>query len=697
MLLFCSVWGDEADAQLQPGDIAVIGVQSDGTDLFAWVPLVDLSPGQEVFFTDAGWHAEAQAFQRQVNAADNPSTTSPSGGAIRYIVPPEGLPAGTVVEVRIDRRIRGEPGAYELTVTGASAADFSAANDTDVVGDQGLNIATTGDQLLVLTGSLLQPMFIFGVNTGADQWDRGSNTAQHASDLPAGLTAGSTAIAIGAGPGAGDEVDNGRYVGPETGSRESILAAVADPAEWETANTAFDDLTGGRSLFNLIPPEPVIITLDTLFTAPEDTARITIRAENTTDRPLGFLGFRLKLHGKAIFAQNGIIEIPGDVSVEIFTGDDETLTVTVTPQPGHLSILAADTVRTIGVLQVIPHGDALGKTIRVELPDNAAFTARDISDLALNTEKADGAVQTGIRGDFNVDSRVNILDAASVVYRLIHNKLPATSDIRYHMADVNADGSINIGDIIGIIRLILGLPLNTHAQPKIMRIAAELQAPYTAGDRGITIPFSITTGSRIAGLSASFAFDASRLQPGSPLLVNPLPGLIMESVVRQNMLHVLAVSPSLSLSSPETEMLDMTIPVRTLTDSDADFTLTALTVVDAQGREMPVDMTQKEQVIVKGTGTPGSFALQANVPNPFNPQTQISYVTPRTAHVTIRIYDLLGREVALLTDRVHAPGRYRVVWHARNKQGEPVGSGIYMYRLTTDTGYSETRKMLLLK
>ena len=79
-LLFIMVVGDPAAAQLLPGDIVVIGVQSDGTDRFAWVPLVDLVPGQEVYFTDAGWNAEAHAFQRQVNATSNSSTISPSGG-----------------------------------------------------------------------------------------------------------------------------------------------------------------------------------------------------------------------------------------------------------------------------------------------------------------------------------------------------------------------------------------------------------------------------------------------------------------------------------------------------------------------------------------------------------------------------------------------------------------------------------------
>ena len=88
-----------------------IGIQSDGTDRFAWSPLVDLTEGQVMYFTDAGWNAEQHKFPRQINEAANPATTSPSGGAMRYTAPSGGLPAGTVVSVRVDSRIIGEPGA----------------------------------------------------------------------------------------------------------------------------------------------------------------------------------------------------------------------------------------------------------------------------------------------------------------------------------------------------------------------------------------------------------------------------------------------------------------------------------------------------------------------------------------------------------------------------------------------------------
>jgi len=67
------------------------------------------------------------------------------------------------------------------------------------------------------------------------------------------------------------------------------------------------------------------------------------------------------------------------------------------------------------------------------------------------------------------------------------------------------------------------------------------------------------------------------------------------------------------------------------------------------------------------------------------------------AHVQLVIYNLLGQEVVRLVNQVQAAGRYTVIWDARNGQGQAVSSGVYVYRLTSDTGYSDSRRMTLLK
>ena len=94
---------------------------------------------------------------------------------------------------------------------------------------------------------------------------------------------------------------------------------------------------------------------------------------------------------------------------------------------------------------------------------------------------------------------------------------------------------------------------------------------------------------------------------------------------------------------------------------------------------------------------PTVFSLSANRPNPFNPATTIAYDVPQQAHITLTVYNLLGQEVARLVNTVQQAGRYTITWDARNAQGQAVSSGVYLYRLSSSTGFVESRRMLLLK
>ncbi len=100
-------------------------------------------------------------------------------------------------------------------------------------------------------------------------------------------------------------------------------------------------------------------------------------------------------------------------------------------------------------------------------------------------------------------------------------------------------------------------------------------------------------------------------------------------------------------------------------------------------------------------GHPTGFRLNQNYPNPFNPTTAIGYQLPSAAggHVTLNVYDVLGRKVATLVDRVESMGNHKVRF-----VGSRLPSGVYYYRLlvrgTSDERnilYSETRKLVLLK
>jgi hypothetical protein len=100
---------------------------------------------------------------------------------------------------------------------------------------------------------------------------------------------------------------------------------------------------------------------------------------------------------------------------------------------------------------------------------------------------------------------------------------------------------------------------------------------------------------------------------------------------------------------------------------------------------------------VPGAGV--KTALDPNYPNPFNPKTSFSFSLDTTQQVTLAVFDVRGNRVATIVDAVLQAGRYdqQFSWDGLDDRGAPVNSGTYFYRLTTDSGFSQTGKMMLLK
>jgi hypothetical protein len=97
--------------------------------------------------------------------------------------------------------------------------------------------------------------------------------------------------------------------------------------------------------------------------------------------------------------------------------------------------------------------------------------------------------------------------------------------------------------------------------------------------------------------------------------------------------------------------------------------------------------------VPEGEGHASSFTLNQNYPNPFNPSTMIRFNVPSREHVTLKVFDMLGREVTALVDRVVEPGEHTVVFSAWDYQ---LSSGTYFYRMTAGS-FVQTRKFVLLE
>ncbi len=90
------------------------------------------------------------------------------------------------------------------------------------------------------------------------------------------------------------------------------------------------------------------------------------------------------------------------------------------------------------------------------------------------------------------------------------------------------------------------------------------------------------------------------------------------------------------------------------------------------------------------------FSLGDNRPNPFNPETELSYVLPRDCYVNLTIYNVLGKRIRVLVDEYRTAGDHYVLWDGKDDYGRDVSSGIYFYRIKA-AEFAHTKKMVLMR
>lgn len=106
--------------------------------------------------------------------------------------------------------------------------------------------------------------------------------------------------------------------------------------------------------------------------------------------------------------------------------------------------------------------------------------------------------------------------------------------------------------------------------------------------------------------------------------------------------------------------------------------------------------TEKTTLVDAEPGSRTPPFLVGNYPNPFNPETVIAFKLREKSSVRLEVFNIRGELIRVLADRVFNAGEIKVAWDGRDKQGQPAGSGVFIYRMET-SGYSASGKMLLLR
>jgi hypothetical protein len=130
-------------------------------------------------------------------------------------------------------------------------------------------------------------------------------------------------------------------------------------------------------------------------------------------------------------------------------------------------------------------------------------------------------------------------------------------------------------------------------------------------------------------------------------------------------------------------------------ETGSDYSIKVISFVDSNLFDMSdntfsiidtISAVKNESNIIK------EYALHQNYPNPFNAHTIIYYQLPKISEVELSVFNLLGQKVAMLVSEKQPAGSYEVEWDATDIEG-----GVYFYKLSTDKGFVQTKKLVLLK
>lgn len=259
------------------------------------------------------------------------------------------------------------------------------------------------------------------------------------------------------------------------------------------------------------------------------------------------------------------------------------------------------------------------------------------------------------KGDMVQNGQWDVLDLISLINIVIFVN-ESLSDYDYWAADMSGDGQITVTDAIYLVNQIMGTPLGRTQTVSL----ADLE--INSGN------VKLNANGDVAGFQLDYQGEIDLTQ--------------------------LDVSENVRLFHDNNKIIILSMDGTGLQNKDlfsytGQMEIKSNAVVDWYGNTIQADFGtgMHERVLA-----PEQFELLPAYPNPFNPETTLSYTIPEMANVTLKVLDILGREIdVLLLNESHQPGNYHTVWNAASQP-----SGIYFVVFTANE-YSETSKLMLIK
>lgn len=280
-------------------------------------------------------------------------------------------------------------------------------------------------------------------------------------------------------------------------------------------------------------------------------------------------------------------------------------------------------------------------------------------------------------------------------------------------ADTNQDKVINFSDFIAfassfnkVATTVDGSPVPS-TKPVIQNpgvnenseFSLSLGSDRVLAGQTVTVNVSLANVQALMGYGFALNYDADKFEfvgatPASQDLLKSTGGEtpLFSSWNENGKVSVANAVIDGSAISGGGEIVSLTFKVLREFEDQARFEIAEGLVFDPQQLSNPAVVAG----VLELQSTPTEFALLQNFPNPFNPETTISYNLAESGDVSLQIYNVVGQVVRTLVAERQSAGRYQVRWNGTDDRGVPVSSGIYFYQITTGKN-QDVRKLMLLK
>ncbi|UCE19583.1 MAG: choice-of-anchor D domain-containing protein [Gemmatimonadota bacterium] len=460
---------------------------------------------------------------------------------------------------------------------------------------------------------------------------------------------------------------------------------------------------------NGVTPGPVALVYfpGTYYGLPGSFVTVDIYVDNLTELTEPVAGLEVRFTFDAgILTVTNVVSTPRTSGMDLFQWNEPGLGVfalIVADYGGEVISPAIGSVAQI-TFQIDP-GASLGEIVdfhfsKAVLSDEGGFLIPSVS--------SDGMLivgtYAGLRGDANIDGSIDILDVVFIRMILLEQIEPTPEQLQ--AADCNIDGVVDVLDILGVANVIL--MVNTcppvFSTPKKAQSVGEIGFSEVSPAEGRTfaLPIALRTDSDVPGMELRLGYNGDCLMLAEPQPTDRTEGMTIASRAAQGEMVILVYSAE-GRAVPAGRDPVFVIPFR-MHDGQGSRTeplmwFEEVLLAEDCVHRLPVRITSGS-LILKNL-LPEACLLSENYPNPFNPKTDIGYQIGdgrSSVHMTLKIYNIMGQEVRTLVDGEQEPGYYTVTWDGRDRDGQPVSSGVYLYRLSVDSDrWSETKRMILMK